>query len=106
MQKAKILIFCTIFVASRVYCQHLPSFSPPDPTLRFSANPFPAPFHPKSSFLPAGVPADFYSSHLGFFCKQEIRLEKETRIPFKFRLGSVAQCDRLEGKPGTGYGFR
>jgi hypothetical protein len=96
MQKAKILIFCTIFVASRVYCQHLPSFSPP------------APFHPKSSFafLPAGVPADFYSSHLGFFCKQEIRLEKETRIPFKFRLGSVAQCDRLEGKPGTGYGFR
>jgi len=40
----------------------------------------------------------FYSSQLGFFCKQEIKFDKITKIPFRFRLGSVEQCDRLEGK--------
>ena len=44
------------------------------------------------------VAADFYVTQLGFFCKQEIKLEKITKIPFKFRLGSVESCDRLEGK--------
>ena len=41
---------------------------------------------------------DYYSSRLGFFCKQEIKLEKATKIPFKFRLGSVQYCDWMEGK--------
>ncbi|UEG50651.1 hypothetical protein LK994_04090 [Ferruginibacter lapsinanis] len=41
---------------------------------------------------------NFYANQLGFFCKQEIKLEKITKIPFKFRLGSVESCDRLEGK--------
>ena len=40
----------------------------------------------------------FYSSQLGFFCKQEIKFDKISKIPFRFRLGSVEQCDRLEGK--------
>lgn len=44
------------------------------------------------------IPNDYYSSNLGFFCKKEIQLEKITAIPFKFRLGSVQQCDWLEGK--------
>lgn len=41
---------------------------------------------------------DFYAANLGFFCKQEIKFEKSTKISFKFRLGSVQQCDWLEGK--------
>lgn len=41
---------------------------------------------------------NYYSSQLGFFCKQEIKFEKISKIPFKFRLGSVEECDRLEGK--------
>lgn len=57
---------------------------------------------PISSIKPfANIPvisADYYSSNLGFFCKKEIQLEKTTKLPFKFRLGSVQQCDRLEGK--------
>jgi hypothetical protein len=42
--------------------------------------------------------ADFYSKQLGFFCRQEIKMDKLTKIPFRFRLGSVEQCDWLEGK--------
>lgn len=44
------------------------------------------------------LPADFYLTRLGFFCKQEIKFEKFTKVPFRFRLGSVEQCDMLEGK--------
>ncbi len=39
---------------------------------------------------------NFYASQLGFFCKQEIKLDKITKIPFRFRLGSVEECKRLE----------
>lgn len=47
------------------------------------------------------VPSNYYAANLGFFCKKEIQLEKITSIPFKFRLGSVQQCDWLEGKNVT-----
>ena len=42
--------------------------------------------------------ANYYANHLGFFCKQELKLEKVVKVPFKFRLGGVAECDKLEGK--------
>ena len=44
------------------------------------------------------IAPNFYATHLGFFFKQEIKFEKATKIPFKFRLGSVQQCDWMEGK--------
>ena len=44
------------------------------------------------------LPADFYSRQLGFFCKQEIKMDKVTKFPIRFRLGSVEQCNWLEGK--------
>jgi len=40
----------------------------------------------------------YYASQLGFFCKQEIKFEKFAKIPVKFRLGSLEECDFLEGK--------
>lgn len=46
----------------------------------------------------AVIPANFYTANLGFFCKQELKFEAKTKIPFKFRLGGVQECDRLEGK--------
>ena len=44
------------------------------------------------------IPADYYTQHFGFFCKKELAVEKFTKIPFRFRLGSLEQCNYYEGK--------
>jgi hypothetical protein len=41
---------------------------------------------------------DLYYLQSGFFCKREWELEKATHIPFRFRLGSLAELDAMEGK--------
>lgn len=48
------------------------------------------------------IPQKFYVNNLGFFCKQELKFESATGIPFKFRLGSVQYCDKMEGKTNMG----
>ena len=50
----------------------------------------------------SSIPANFYSTNLGFFCKKELKLEAVTKIPIKFRLGSLQYNDWMEGKPNTG----
>ena len=44
------------------------------------------------------VPENFYTKNMGFFCKQELVIEKAIKIPFRFRLGSLQQCNYYEGK--------
>jgi len=39
-----------------------------------------------------------YYNHLGFMCRQELKLEKATKTSFRVRLGSVEYTDRMEGK--------
>ena len=51
----------------------------------------------------AVLPANFSTKNLGFFCKQELKFESATKIPFKFRLGSVQYCDKMEGKVNSGW---
>lgn len=43
-------------------------------------------------------PANLYYLQSGFFCKREWELEKATHIPLRFRLGSLADCNAIEGK--------
>jgi len=56
------------------------------------------PWNFKSLQTNATVPASFYSRHLGVFCQKELQFEKATRIPLRFRLGSLEHVNKLEGK--------
>lgn len=49
--------------------------------------------------LPA-VKYNYYQS-LGAACKVELKLEQATKVPFRFRLGSLQQTDYLEQKPNV-----
>jgi hypothetical protein len=43
-------------------------------------------------------PPNIYYLQSGFFCKREWEFEKATHIPFRFRLGSLTDCNAMEGK--------
>jgi len=48
---------------------------------------------------PYTVPSNIYYAQSGMMCKMEWQVEKATHIPLRFRLGSLADCNRMEGKP-------
>jgi len=50
------------------------------------------------------LPQNFYSQHIGFFCKKEVQIQKLTKLPFYFRLGSAQYTDYLEKKPNSFIG--
>lgn len=51
------------------------------------------------------LPQNFYSQHMGFFCKKEVQVQKYTRLPLFFRLGTREYVDMLERKSSK-YEFR
>ena len=124
-KKAKILIFCMIFVAGSVFCQkttgkmvvHKDAFTVKPVSQNLKKINIYAAFHSKkllhqksndktdlilSPVSCSLINADFYTRNFGFFCKKELQFEKATKIPLRFRLGSLQYNDYLEGKPNAG----
>lgn len=125
-KKAKILIFCMIFVAGGSFCQNPVEKQSSDndvfnTKLNFNSkkainyNYFfqnrllkktgqvnvngAIKLNPVSCSV---IGADFYTRNFGFFCKKELQFEKATKIPIRVRLGSLQYNDYLEGKPNSG----
>jgi hypothetical protein len=52
----------------------------------------------QSTPVVAGLQKDLYIKEFGFFCKKEMQIEKSIKLPLRFRLGSLEQCNILEQK--------
>lgn len=127
-KKAKILFFCMIFVACGAFCQNYTAKTGVDTDIfkvkliyktdnnityqnyfQQSKNRIKEkrvatakPLVYVSPLSPSIITADFYTCNFGFFCKKELQFEKATKIPLRFRLGTLQYNDYLEGKPNTG----
>jgi hypothetical protein len=103
--KSLFLFFCMIIAGSVAFCQV--SFRSNIDTSKLSKPIVAIAKKPQMQVSPSMlISPTFYCSNLGFFCRQEIKFAKVTKIPFVFRLGSVAQVDYLEGKRGAFIGNR
>jgi len=60
---------------------------------------FNTPLYTFRQSTPQQLPANLYTKNLGFFCRQELLMDKKN-IPVRFRLGSMDYCNYLEQKPG------
>jgi hypothetical protein len=54
-----------------------------------------------TGFLAQPVPKNYYTRHLGLFCRKEWQLEKAVSLPLRFRLGSLEYVNWMEQKPNT-----
>ncbi|MEO6894420.1 MAG: hypothetical protein ABI136_05240 [Ginsengibacter sp.] len=52
-----------------------------------------------NSVSSSALPGNFSTCKYGFFCRQELKIEKATNFPIRIRLGSLEQCNYYEGKP-------
>jgi len=51
-----------------------------------------------SQKIKSPVSENFSTASYGVFCREELKIEKTVKIPLRFRLGSLAQCNYYEGK--------
>jgi hypothetical protein len=130
-KRAKFLFFCMIFVVGSATSQNLTYKRPEDKSLFYTKTGYPgssvinthSAFHQtdKKKYVPekanikpafllnpvscSVISADYYTQGFGFFCKKELQFEKATKIPLRFRLGSLKYNDYLEQKPNAVKSF-
>ena len=49
------------------------------------------------------IATDYYTKNFGFFCKQELKLEKCVKTPIHIRLGDIKYVNWLEQKGSNNY---
>ena len=55
----------------------------------------------KNHAVTGSIGGSYYTDNFGIICKKELQLEKTTRVPLRFRLGSLEYSNALErGRPG------
>lgn len=97
MKNRIFLFFCMIIVINTTSAQQSQLQVNTGKLLQLSPSVFEK--EPSPSFSTNTVISpDFYKKNLSFFCRQELLWQAATRVPFKFRLGSVQYCDWMEGK--------
>jgi hypothetical protein len=99
----KICGFIAIFFLSGFFCAAQSAFiNPVEPRLRLNLTSFEGVqnkynFNVLNTTKTIPVNPDYAKQHFGFFCKKELLLEKSSKIPMRLRLGSLEQCNYLEG---------
>ncbi|MEP6617028.1 MAG: hypothetical protein ABJA57_10635 [Ginsengibacter sp.] len=98
----KICGFLSFFLLTAFFCSaQVPDLQKlPQNIQSGSASLLPAKGTISSTWQYLHITPNYTSEHFGFFCKKELAAEKFTKIPFKIRLGSLQQCNYLEGKEG------
>ena len=98
--KALMVLICSLFVYTTAFSQEMPGRKLEKDTIAIA--------HRLRAFTPfisnpvrneQAIPRNFYTQHLGFFCRQELKMQ-EVHVPVTFRLGSMDYCNWLEQKPG------
>jgi len=85
------IVLALTFFSKKFYGQSLSPYA----QKKFILHPDSLKIRPGATFR---LQKDDYVKNLAFFCRQEWKLEKALKVPFRFRVGSLEQCNMLEGK--------